>query len=49
MGGVPLPDVIEITYLRKTDYEFIPGFSNEIRSLMNANNTAKPEIEVWWA
>jgi len=49
MGGVPIPDVVEITYVRKTDYEFIPGFSNEIRSLMRANNPAKPEIEVWWA
>ena len=49
MGGVPIPDVVEITYLRKSDYVFEPGFSNQVRALMNRNNIEKPEIEVWWA
>ena len=49
MGGVPIPDVVEVTYLRKSDYTFEPGFSNQVRALMNRNNPEKPEIEVWWA
>jgi len=48
LGGVPLPDVIELTLARKSSYTFEGGISSKVLQMESPCNPNKPEIKIWW-
>ena len=48
LGGLPIPDVLELTYLRKDSYDFAEGTSEELSLLSSPCNPDKPDYVVWW-
>jgi hypothetical protein len=48
IGGVPVPDVLEVTYVRRNSYLFEDGYSLEVSNLESLNNPVKPKYLVWW-
>jgi len=48
IAGTPIPDVIEVTYIRRSDYQISQGESGQVEELTHANNPDKPEISDDW-
>jgi hypothetical protein len=48
IAGTPIPDVIEVTYIRKSDYQITQGESVQVEELTYANDPSKPEISDQW-
>jgi len=48
IAGTPIPDVIEVTYIRRSDYQISLGESVQVEELTYANNPDKPEISDKW-
>ena len=48
LGGIPMPDTLEVSWVRKGSYQLINGSTSELSLLNFPNRTDKPEYLTWW-
>jgi hypothetical protein len=48
IGGVPMPDTLEVTWIRKTSYKINAGKFSNLDNYLFPNRADTPEYLTWW-